>query len=86
MNKLEIGAWNKLPHFAVVGSPVEFYIWINTGRQGGSAYVPGIQGACGWIRGKYAFELYNKLSVARKDRCKFIQLCKDSHSKIKRTT
>lgn len=50
--KLEVGAWNKLPHYSVVGRPVEFYVWVNEDGHGSNSK---------WVKGTEAFTLYNKL-------------------------
>ena len=52
MYKLEVGAYNKLPHYAVIGEPVDFYIWINEDGRGDASQ---------WIKGNAAFNLYYKL-------------------------
>lgn len=50
--KLEVGAWNKLPHYSVVGRPTEFYVWVNENGHGSNSV---------WIKGAEAFTIYNKL-------------------------
>ena len=61
MIKLEIGAWDNLPHYAVVGSPTSFYVWINLKGGAPCWYVSGSSGSSGWISGKAAFKHHNKL-------------------------
>jgi hypothetical protein len=50
--KLEIGAWNNLPHLAVVGQPQDFYLWVNDKNTATSSQ---------WLKGKYAFREYAHL-------------------------
>lgn len=52
MIKMEVGAYNKLPHYAVIGESVDFYIWINEDGRGEASH---------WIKGNAAFKLYFKL-------------------------
>ena len=39
---IEIGKWNKLPHYMVVGQPQAFYIWANEDGHGSNTV---------WIKG-----------------------------------
>lgn len=50
--KLEVGAWNKLPHYVVVGSPLNFYVWVAEGTEASNT---------SWFKGSKAFSAYNKL-------------------------
>ncbi len=68
MKKLEVGAWNKLPHYLVVGCPNDFYVWINE-NGGGSASK--------WYKGASAFSAYYKLLKAEKQ--EFINMVKALH-------
>lgn len=67
MTKLEVGRWDKLPHYAVIGKPTEMYLWVNE---------DGIGSASNWIKGKESFELYHELRQMVKDKSKFIQAIK----------
>ena len=73
MSKLEVGAWNKLPHYAVIGEPVEFYVWVNEDDRGL---------ASNWIKGREAFDLYFKLKSSNKS--EFIKLIKKIAEENKR--
>lgn len=53
--EIEVGAWNKLPHYAVIGHPQRFYVWVNEGN--GNAFTC----SSDWIKGKAAFELFHEL-------------------------
>lgn len=62
----EVGAWNKLPHYAIVGQPQDFYVWVNDG------------GTCcssNWIKGNEAFRLYHELTRI-KDKDEFVKRIK----------
>ena len=51
---MEIGSYKSKRHIAIIGTPVEFYIWnrqVEASRNCESQ----------WIRGRDAFEIYNKL-------------------------
>lgn len=76
MKKLEIGAWNKLPHYAVIGQSNDFYIWIDDGE------IEGLKCASSWIKGRIAFELYYKLKRANKE--DFISLVKKYHKRYEK--
>lgn len=65
----EIGKWNKLPHYRIVGDATSFYLWINKDGKGGNTE---------WIRGKNAFRLYNKL-VTVKSKHEFIELFEQAY-------
>lgn len=54
-NRLEVGGYNKLPHYAVVGRPVEFYVWVN---EGSSPYSGRISK---WYKGAEAFSHWHKM-------------------------
>ena len=65
---LEVGKWNKLPHYAVIGNPQDFYVWVNEDKFGSNS---------GWIKGAKAFEAYNKLAnLHKKDRVGFVTMVK----------
>lgn len=79
MSKLEIGKYNNLPHYAVIGEPTDFYVWINTGESLHS-YQAGKAGASGWIKGNEAFREYNKLrQLYKKDKTAFIDAIVQLH-------
>lgn len=66
---LEVGAWNKLPHYSVIGQPQSFYVWVNEDARG--SYTK-------WLTGAAAFTLYNKFR-AIKSKKEFIALAKQVH-------
>ena len=76
--KLEVGKWDKLPHFAVIGEPTSFYVWINHGNA--TALDPA-QGASAWLQGREAFDAYYKLKhfCEKKKVNKFIALVEELH-------
>jgi hypothetical protein len=55
--KLQVGLWNKLPQYCVIGDPVNFYVWVNE---------DGIGEASKWIKGRDAFMVYGKLVIEHK--------------------
>lgn len=59
MKTLEVGAYNKLPHYAVIGEPCAFYVWVN--EDGHGTY-------SNWVKGVGAFNTYHKLSKLSKAR------------------
>lgn len=66
---LELGAYNKLPHYSVVGHPQDFYVWVNEDSVGSASK---------WIKGKDAFTLYNKFrNITNKS--EFVALIKQVH-------
>ena len=73
---LEMGAHNKLPHYAVIGTPIDFYVWVN---EHGTEVVMerASQGSSDWIRGSTAFSLYHDLKRKLKaDKPEFVKLVK----------
>ena len=72
----EYGAWNKLPHYAMIGTATSFYVWINDGINATSSK---------WIKGRIAFEEYNKLvNLHGKDKQQFITKIQELHSKFRK--
>ena len=65
---MEVGKYNKLPHYNIVGEPTSFYVWVNEDNHGASSK---------WIKGRPAFKIYNKLALLFKnDKPEFIKLLK----------
>ena len=74
--RLAVGAYNKLPHYAVIGTAVEFYIWQNEDGSGS---------ASNWIKGAKAFELWHKLNkYIKKDKTKFVSHVKELHTEYRK--
>lgn len=70
---MEVGKYNKLPHYSVVGEKTSFYLWINEDGKGSNS---------NWIKGQEAFKLYNQLQNAlKKDKEAFIKLVKEHYEK-----
>lgn len=68
---MEIGKYNKLPHYSVVGEKNNFYLWVNEDGKGSSS---------NWIKGRLAFQLFNELRIRfKKDKNGFIELLKKHH-------
>ena len=68
---LELGSWNDLPHYAVIGEASNFYIWVNEDGQGSS---------CEWLTGSTSFSNYHYLNrIFKKDKKGFISLVKIIH-------
>jgi hypothetical protein len=67
---IEIGKWNKLPHYMVVGQPQAFYIWINEDDHGSNT---------SWIKGN--LPLYHKIKNT-KGREATIALLKGLHKSL----
>lgn len=64
-----IGAYNNLPHYHVIGTPVKFYVWVDIDGS------PGDKGTK-WITGKDAFKTYNQLKrLFKKDKTRFMIMC-----------
>lgn len=78
---LEVGSWKDMPHYAIVGNQVSFYVYIRKEYDNGGWYVPGEQGACNWITGAKAFKYYNLFYsfVKKRGREKFISLATQLH-------
>lgn len=73
---MEIGKYNKLPHYSVHGTKTQLYVWVNEDGRGSASE---------WITGHTAFRLYNQLSLLhKKDRNAFIELVKQTHFNNKR--
>ena len=70
---IEIGKWDKLPHYTVVGHPQDFYIWINEDGHGSNT---------GWIKGDVP--LYHKIKNT-KGREATIALLKGLHKSLPKT-
>jgi hypothetical protein len=49
---IEVGKWNKLPHYCAIGQPSDFYVYVDEDGFGKSS---------DWIKGKTAFSLWNEL-------------------------
>jgi len=75
-HQMEVGAWNKLPHYAVVGDPQRFYVWVNESGHGRSSK---------WICGKQAFDLYSELR-AIKDKKKLADKIREIFSLVGKIT
>ena len=66
---IEIGAYNKLPHYAVIGPPTAFYVWVNEDGRGVSS---------NWITGSNAFNKWHLLKRYKaKDKAKFVSCLKE---------
>lgn len=75
LDKMEVGKYNKLPHYAVHGEKTCMYLWVNEDGRGS---------ASGWIKGNDAFRLWNKLQILfKKDKKEFIKLLKNYHESNK---
>ena len=69
MKDLELGSWDKLPHYKVIGQKTDFYIWISD-KTGFSC--------SDWIKGRDAFKIHNKLNeLFKKDKKAFVVLLKE---------
>ncbi len=69
---MEVGKYNKLPHYSVHGSRTNMYVWVNEDGYGTASK---------WIVGKKAFRLYNQLQLLYKnDRKAFVELVKHIHA------
>ena len=74
-NKKELSVGNsiKLPHYAVVGTEVDLYLWVNESGRGTRST---------WIKGNNAHKLWAVLSASLiKDKKTFIKILKEEHSK-----
>ena len=59
----EVGGNNNLPHYAVIGSPHQFYLWVNE---------CGDSRCSEWLTGKNAFRIYhNLLKIHKKNKTLF---------------
>lgn len=62
-DQLEVGRYNQLPHYAVIGAPQEFYLWVNEDGHGGNSP---------WQTGPEAFALFHRLrALQAKDKAAF---------------
>ena len=69
--RLQVGRWDKLPHYAVIGEKTFFYVWVCEDGQGSSSK---------WVKGNEAFQLSNKLlNLFKKDKAAFVSLVKQIH-------
>lgn len=50
---LEVGIRGKTPYYIIVGIATNFYVWAET---------PEHKDSCGWICGRDAFKLYNRIT------------------------
>lgn len=71
-HKMNVGAYNKLPHYAIVGSATEFYVWCQEDKN-----ALGYMCNSEWIRGRDAFDTYHRLEkLFKKNKPGFISLLK----------
>lgn len=68
---IEYGSYKKLPHYELIGSRNDFYVWINEDGKGSASK---------WIKGKVAFTMYNKIK-SEKNQNKAIEMIKDLYLK-----
>lgn len=69
--KMEIGKWNKLPHYSVIGNATEFYVWKNEDGKGSASK---------WLKGADAFKKWHRLkNYRKKDKEKFVSYLKMIH-------
>lgn len=69
-DKLQVGSWDKLPHYSIGGDKVALYVWINEDGRGSNTE---------WIRGREAFELWSRFDkLAKKDKKGFVSLAKET--------
>lgn len=60
---METGSYNKLPHYAVIGEPQNFYVWVNEDGRGS---------ASSWLKGKAFFNEYHNLKkILKKNKDEF---------------
>lgn len=72
-NELSIGNHKKLPHYSVIGTGTEFYVWIETSDNNRGS-------ASKWVVGREAFQYMLKLKkLYKKDKNSFIELVKLIH-------
>ncbi len=62
---MEYGSHKNLPHYAVVGTPTDFYVFVQTSKNN--------FGWSKWYKGKEAFNHYNNLRLIYKNKQKFIE-------------
>lgn len=69
---LEIGSWNNLPHYSVIGNSCSFYLWKNEDKHGANT---------NWITGRAATEILSKLRNLRvKGKSDFIDAFKQYYT------
>jgi hypothetical protein len=74
LSMLEVGSWNSLPHYAVVGRATDFYLFYRPDPFTAKTTV--------WITGKEAFELHAKFKAAKvKSKAEFISLFEEQFNK-----
>jgi hypothetical protein len=80
---LQLGAYNKLPTYSVIGTPTSFYVWVN---ERGQVWASD-QGSSNRINGREAFGYYYKLKDLLEfgDQEGFIKLIKQIHKDHQRT-
>jgi len=72
---MQVGSWNKLPMYSVVGSATEFYVWYESKTQKGRA--------SRWLKGQEAFQRFHTLrKLHKKDKDKFCKMVKEIHEKM----
>ena len=72
MIRMEVGRYNRLPHYAVVGEPADFYVWVN---ETGEPFVHKLQGHSHWIKGRS--DIYFKLKRSLRDKEEFTKQIKE---------
>lgn len=74
---MQVGNWNKLPHYSVCGDATCLYVWINEDGRGSNTE---------WIKGREAFDLWHKFAKLEKsDKKGFVALAKctfELHRKV----
>jgi len=67
---MQIGSWDKLPHYNVVGQPTMFYVWINVDGKGVNSK---------WLTGEPAFAMWFVLleKFNKTDKTEYIRLLQD---------
>lgn len=71
---MQVGTWDKPPHYCVVGSSVDFYVYDST---------RGTRAWSGWVKGREAMAYWSKFLglVKRKDDAGFIALVQEIFEK-----
>lgn len=67
---LEVGSYKTPCHYAVIGEPTDFYIWVREHSRYGSNSK--------WFIGIEAFELYNRFRQLKKK--EFVELVRAIHT------
>ena len=57
MKYRQVGNYNNLPHYNIIGEPTAFYVWVNEDGKGT---------ASNWITGREAFRIWHKLRAIKK--------------------